>query len=171
MTKYKTIEDFKNQIPEGATHYTNETSKDHFAFFKFVDGKVEISIPFRNKSWVTSDYDRLDEIKNLVALTPEKEPKFKHVPVEDSIFDLKAEFEAGKLFYDCNGEFSGVIDSEGLLMDCILDGKAYRRIEQTEEDELFEVLTNLDESWFEVESANYKTYPEYLAKSGKLKLA
>ena len=76
MTKYKTIEDFKDQIPEGATHYVNEDCSNNFAFFKLVDGEVEIAIPRYNQSWITADYDSLDEIENLIALTPVKQQEW-----------------------------------------------------------------------------------------------
>lgn len=35
----KTFETEKHNIPEGATHYANETEADYFAWVKFIDGK------------------------------------------------------------------------------------------------------------------------------------
>lgn len=60
----KTFETEKHNIPEGATHYANETDDDYFAWVKFVDGEVYRIMPhsdFLNR-WHQRD------IKNITPI-------------------------------------------------------------------------------------------------------
>ena len=173
MTKYKTIEDFKGQIPEGATHYTNEDFRFGFSFYKFCnDGIVYCMVPDVGKLWMPSKYESLGEIKNIIALTLEtKQPKFKYVHVNEFSFDLKKEFEAGELYYFLSAITHKYlkIDSEDDFINAFIDSNVFRRVELTEEDELACVIDRLLVEWFKTNPD--MTEAEYLAKSGKLNLA
>lgn len=48
---YKTFEDMKHNIPEGATHYHNESDGYHFCWFKFDGNKWFVNFPDKNEKW------------------------------------------------------------------------------------------------------------------------
>jgi hypothetical protein len=67
---YKTLEDYKDQIPEGATHYKNEDFRNSFMFYRFYGEAVYVVVPgICEKSWMKTKYTTLGDIENLVALT------------------------------------------------------------------------------------------------------
>lgn len=135
MTKYKTIEDFKGQIPEGATHYRNEDAQSSFMFCKFDDGVVYIAFTALFTDWSpTTKYKTLDDVANLIALEPVKQSKY--VKVEKFSFDLKTEFEAGELYYFLSAISDKYlkIDSEDDFINAFIDSNVYRRVELTESD-------------------------------------
>ncbi len=50
---YKTFEDMKRDIPEGATHYHNESDGYHFCWFKFDGENWFICCPDKGGKWYT----------------------------------------------------------------------------------------------------------------------
>ncbi len=168
MTKYKTIEDFKNQIPEGATHYTNENSRHSFAFYKLDSGFVYIMFAYTCNTWMRTKYAKLDEIENLIALEPAKQPKFKYVPVNSDDIKFGDEYyfvyesgNAEKIIPLCihPNEKSTVIlelTSKAEIKTCtVLD--VCEKVEITEEDELVDFLTEFEKEFIKLSDKCLKT--------------
>jgi len=110
-------------------------------------------------------------ISNLKKTERTKMAEYKYVHVNEFSCDLKKEFEAGELYYFLSAITHKYlkIDSEDDFINAFIDSNVFRRVELTEEDELIEVIKDLLDKWCANESNN--PVPEYLAKSGKLKLA
>jgi putative ribosome biogenesis GTPase RsgA len=64
----KTFETEKNNIPDGATHYTNETDADYFAWFKGVESGDFAVMVIGTSSWVRG---RKSYYINLVKPIPQ----------------------------------------------------------------------------------------------------
>ncbi len=157
MTKYKTIEDFKDQIPEGATHYTNENSRYSFAFYKFDGGFVYIMLAYTCNTWMRTKYVKLDEIENLIALKPVKQPKFKYVKVDKFSFDLKKELESGELYCKTVCEKFLTIEEVDSLVDEFANNNVYRRVELREEEELIDFFTEFEKEFIKLSDKCLKT--------------
>ena len=75
----KTFETEKSNIPEGATHYTNETKTEHFAWYKKVDGVPFISLDIFDKEWRAMDDEDFNEDDSVLPIPleylKEQEPK------------------------------------------------------------------------------------------------
>jgi hypothetical protein len=112
----------------------------------------------------------LDQLDEHLGIKPEpKEPKFKYVEVEGSIFDLKAEFEAGELYYErATGKYI-LIDKEIVFSRNFTRKNIYRRVELTEEEELTEVIHSIIVDCKTISSKG--AIARRIAESGKLKLA
>ncbi len=110
-------------------------------------------------------------ISNLNKIERTKMTTYKYVHVNEFSFDLKTEFEAGELYYFLSAISDKYlkIDSEEDFINAFIDSNVYRRVELTEEDKLEGVIENLLSKWHKEETNLSKV--EYLAKSGKLKLA
>ncbi|CAH9015075.1 conserved hypothetical protein [Vibrio phage 466E53-1] len=74
---------------------------------------------------------RLVDIKDLVKSTPTK-----FVKVEESIFDLKEEFERGELYAVNGREKHFVINNEGWLTNAKSNGNVYRQVKVDWRDEV-----------------------------------
>lgn len=97
MGKFKTFEDMKHNIPEGATHYRDEDDKNLFTWVK-VAGGVEIwcDVFCQWKSagaHVNLFMSKITPIKNQPKRT-----RTEYEKVTESIFDLRDEFERGELY-------------------------------------------------------------------------
>ena len=93
--------------------------------------------------------------------------------VDEFSFDLKDEFEAGELYYQLPGnsaEYWFIEDLDSLIGE-FTDCNLYRRVELTEEDEIFNVLKELQlKEQTENPGATLFDVMKAIAKSGKLQL-
>ena len=98
----KTYETEKNNIPEGATHH-GIYGCDTDVYFKLDHG---VFLEWRHGNWGLSSFNHHDWVKPIPTETPEekealekpKRVKVEYVKVEDSIFDLKEEFDREELY-------------------------------------------------------------------------
>ncbi len=70
----KTFETEKHNIPEGATHYADETDKDFFAWVKFIGGEQWRIMPDSKvfNEWHCRDIDNAKPIPQTNIETPEE---------------------------------------------------------------------------------------------------
>ena len=130
-----TYETMKHNIPEGATHYID----GDFYFFAWVnlsEGKY-----YNEGEWLNYEFSTLPDgvVKPIPVEAPKEEAKtYRYEKVTDSIFDLKAEFECGELYFAWVGNSVGYdkITDEKMLLCRYEEKRILRRIEVTER-ELF----------------------------------
>jgi hypothetical protein len=163
---------------EGAIEITLDQLDEHLGIKQESDydkgmreAMKKIAVSCGKQFGVDIGYEALPElVESLVNPEPEpKEPNFKYVKVEDSIFDLKAEYEANDLYYMEDGGYLGIFDEHSLIH-FLLNSSVYRRVEITEEDELAEVIQNILDDWNKCIDIMPVSFPEYLAKSGEIQL-
>lgn len=135
-----TYETMKHNIPEGATHYSDESDVWHFSWFKKEGDKWFIQIWSDNGNWVACEHDEhiKSEVKPIPTEAPEPTKTYRYEKVTDSIFDLKEEFERGELYFAWVGNSVGYekITDEKMLLCRYEEKRILRRIEVTER-ELF----------------------------------
>lgn len=127
----KTYETMKHNIPEGATHYIDESDDFGFAWFDLDVGAI-----FILDYWVRcdiGDYPK-DEVKKIPT-----EPKYSYEKVEfKSDIERANAFIDGDLFVFTHGEVVGDLEKDThpvISLDQMVCGNAiYRRIELTKRD-------------------------------------
>ncbi|QZI90965.1 hypothetical protein MYOV024v1_p0040 [Vibrio phage PS34B.2] len=124
---------------------------NEFGIEKFIDCKLDLDViaVFSCNSgvsdpWELIDINREDEISEMTELTLKdlaKPTPTKFVKVEESIFDLKEEFERGELYFSvCSeGEVFEKIERERRLMNNLASGNVYRQVEIDWRDEVKEI--------------------------------
>ena len=105
----KTFETMKHNIPEGATHYRDESDDFRFSWVMFDDGGA-LKVYTTALGWCRFNRskfeDKVKPIPKIPTETPEEkgaldaiEKTYRYEKVTDSIFDLKEEFERGELYF------------------------------------------------------------------------
>ncbi|QYW02842.1 hypothetical protein [Vibrio phage BUCT006] len=71
---YKTFEDMKHNIPEGATHYHNESDGHHFCWFKVDGNKWFVNCPDQGAKWYkcSREHHRIGIVQFLQTESPEE---------------------------------------------------------------------------------------------------
>ena len=120
---------------------------------------------------VIKDYDDNCLILRAAALNKPKRVKVSYVKCEDSIFDLRADFEAGELFVKIGENYEVALSSQCLAASLAV-GSCYRKVE-TEIDERQEFIDFTSEYIKNLNPEILKSF-EYIARamfdSGKFKL-
>lgn len=137
MSEFKTFEDMKNDIPEGATHYSDETDGDFFAWFK-VDGDTTYSVMPDSKnfnSWEVCVWKNMFSRAKPIPAIPKPRTRTEYEKVTESIFDLRDGFERGELYWwyesDCKDKSEFVeIRSEYDLSTYFAKGNIFKRVEK-----------------------------------------
>lgn len=126
-----TYETMKHNIPEGATHYSDESEDNHFCWY-IIKGDVAkiFSVNKYEQKW----RDCINQHKENDVKPIPTEPTYRYEKVTDSIFDLKEEFERGELYAESDKGNYLKVECEGLLVLACHKQKLYRRIEVTERD-------------------------------------
>lgn len=95
---YKTFEDMKHKIPEGATHYADECASYYFTWFKYVSGKPMLFA--RDGYWVSSMFDR--ETKPIPPEEPTTEWSGEGLPpvgVECEVCNCGSNWQSAKVLF------------------------------------------------------------------------
>lgn len=141
MSEFKTFEDMKNDIPEGATHYSDETDGDFFAWFK-VDGDTTYSVMPDSKnfnSWEVCVWKNMFSRAKPIPAIPKTRTRAEYEKVAGSIFGLRDEFERGELYFDrdrCTGGIYASSDQYQKIRDmndfsqAALNNNIYRKVEK-----------------------------------------
>ena len=122
--------DIVKNAPEGATHYSPETCEVYLTYFKD-NGWSYFLLVNSAGEWVKSERP----LGSYDSALPLPKLKTEYRKVENSIWDLRPEFEAGKLYY-CKIQSNGrgyktsyhAINSEERLMNAALSKDIYRRV-------------------------------------------
>ena len=122
--------DIVENAPEGAQRYTLYRGENEFVeYYAFINDGEHYYDDNRD-DWLDCDKWRFTSAKPLPKL------KTEYRKVEDSIWDLRPDFEAGELYYRDNrldnGEYKTsyqVISSEGRLLKSAIRKDIYRRVE------------------------------------------
>ena len=122
--------DIVKNAPEGAQRYTLYRGENDFVeYYALINDGAHYYDDNRDE-WLDCDKWRFMSAKLLPKL------KTEYRKVEDSIWDLRPDFEAGELYY-CNIQSNGrrhktsyhAINSEERLMNAALSKDIYRRVE------------------------------------------
>ena len=145
-----TYETMKHNIPEGATHYCDDSSEFNFAWFNAKKGKVLI-----DGLWVECTMSAYP----AGFIKPIPQPTYRYEKVTDSIFDLKEEFERGELFSFDGNEHYVQIETEGDFSYAHIYENLYRRIEVTERELEIEAAYDLYCEWWG--DGHHKSFNEF----------
>ena len=143
IERMKTFETEKHNIPEGATHYFNETSEEHFAWWD--DNKQMLLDPENANEWVNPN--EFDDVSNPVEI-PKPRTKTEFVKCEFVSDKEKAEaFIEGGLRYFTRGAITGDKEKDTIpvtrLDELLCGASIYRKVE-TEIDERQEFIDEVE---------------------------
>lgn len=131
MKEFKTFEDMKHDIPEGATHYSDETDSDFFAWLK-VDGDITYSLLPESVNfnvWEVCGWKAIMAKAKAIPVEP-KRTRTEYEKVTESIFDLRDEFERGELYYNFGDEEWFTYRDEASLAIGFKEGNVHRKVEK-----------------------------------------
>lgn len=119
----------------GATHY--RVCDDNFVDYYKVDANGEPLCYSKDAVWNESISTIKVILTKVKPIPPRSEPEYEYIRVEDdSIFDLKVEFENGELYWEQirgSGNMP-LVASEARLIEEFTENNLYRRVEKPKPD-------------------------------------
>ena len=128
-----TYETMKHNLPEGATHYHNETEDHFFCWFKFADGNWFVQCPqVEENDWNICQFEHK---RDGICEVSSKEPAYRYEKVK-TVFSLERDLMHKGEYGEVNNDEFYPAFNEVELVSTLTKDKLYRRIEVTER-ELF----------------------------------
>ena len=119
----KIIEIVKN-APEGSERYKVFDKEGHTEYYAIINGVKSFYNPIGG-SWVSDFASHYD------SSLPLPKPKTEWIKIEDSIWDLRPDFETGELYhkFEHARDFTKIENIETLAQ-AVNQGKCYRKVEK-----------------------------------------
>lgn len=173
-----TYETMKRDIPEGATHYSDESDVWYFSWFKKEGDKWFIQIWSDNGNWVACENDEhiKSEVKPIPTEAPEPTKTYRYEKVTDSIEKIAKAMIDGEVFYSQGGSdrFYWRLNGFGknnLALTGLNGFDFYRRIEVTERELEIEAAKDLYDTYMLIWSNHYIAWDSLDDKNKKAFLA
>ena len=132
-----TFETEKHNIPEGATHYANETKGDEFAWYKMDDGVSYLFCPNYGRAWEKCQDQREIYNSDVKPIPTDTKYRYEKVEFEKASEAVKA-WEDGELFTNVSHETYAKTETAKDALTYLY--RLYRRIEVTERELLVKEL-------------------------------